>query len=145
LSFGYKIMLLINFNAFPITNMWQVYTRPTSASDFFLFELVFCQQHELRSHFLKLFENGGSIQNGEQNKSFQHFFNPFYLSHMEHEGSIGFVMRKMKKKIIADFHVLVLFMAKKHDLSDKKNSVCHAPLPLPYAKIYFTYRLGLKW
>jgi hypothetical protein len=24
------------------------------------------------------------------------------------------------KKIIADFHVLVLFMAKKHDLSDKK-------------------------
>jgi hypothetical protein len=36
----------------------------------------------------------------------------------------------MKKKI-ADFHVLGLFMAKKHDLSDKKNSVCHAPLPLP--------------
>jgi hypothetical protein len=25
-------------------------------------------------------------------------------------------------------------MAQKHDLSDKKNSVCHAPLPLPYAK-----------
>jgi hypothetical protein len=39
---------------------------------------------------------------------------------------------------IADFHVLGLFMAKKHDLSDKKISVCHAPLPLqlplPYAK-----------
>jgi hypothetical protein len=35
---------------------------------------------------------------------------------------------------IADFHVLELFMAKKHDLSDKKISVCHAPLPLPYAK-----------
>jgi hypothetical protein len=33
--------------------------------------------------------------------------------------------------IIADFHVLGLFMAKKHDLSDKKFSVCHAPLPLP--------------
>jgi hypothetical protein len=45
---------------------------------------------------------------------------------MEYEGSIGFVMRN------ADFHVLGLFMAKKHDLSDKKNSVCHAPLP--YAK-----------
>jgi hypothetical protein len=28
-------------------------------------------------------------------------------------------------------------MAKKHDLSDKKVSVCHAPLPLPlpYAKV----------
>jgi hypothetical protein len=37
---------------------------------------------------------------------------------------------------IADFHVLGLFMAKKHDLSDKIVSVCHAPLPLPlpYAK-----------
>jgi hypothetical protein len=35
------------------------------------------------------------------------------------------------KKIIADFHVLGLFMAKKHDLSDKFFSVCHAPLPLP--------------
>jgi hypothetical protein len=32
----------------------------------------------------------------------------------------------MKKKIIADLHILGLFMAKKHDLS-----VCHAPLPLP--------------
>jgi hypothetical protein len=30
---------------------------------------------------------------------------------------------------IADFHVLGLFMSKKHDLSDKKMSVCHAPLP----------------
>jgi hypothetical protein len=39
---------------------------------------------------------------------------------MEYEGRIGFVMRKMKKKIIADFHVLGLFMAKKHDLSDEK-------------------------
>jgi hypothetical protein len=34
---------------------------------------------------------------------------------MEYEGSIGFVMRKMKI-FIADFHVLGLFMAKKHDL-----------------------------
>jgi hypothetical protein len=46
--------------------------------------------------------------------------NFFYLPHMEYEGSIGFVMRKMKK-IIADFHVLGLLMAKKHDLPDKKN------------------------
>jgi hypothetical protein len=52
---------------------------------------------------------------------------------MEYEGSIGFVMRKMKI-FIADFHVFGLFMTKNHDLSDKKNSVCHAPLPLPYAK-----------
>jgi hypothetical protein len=49
---------------------------------------------------------------------------------MEYEGSIGFVMRKMKN-FIADFHVLGLFMAKKNNLSEKKNSVCHAPLPLP--------------
>jgi hypothetical protein len=48
---------------------------------------------------------------------------------MEYEGSFGFESRKMKK-IIADFHVLGLFMAKKHDLSEKKISVCHAPLPL---------------
>jgi hypothetical protein len=33
--------------------------------------------------------------------------------------------------IIADFHVLGLFMTKKHDLCEKKISVCHAPLPPP--------------
>jgi hypothetical protein len=33
---------------------------------------------------------------------------------------------------IGDFHVLGLFVAKKHDLSDKKFSIC--PAPLPYAK-----------
>jgi hypothetical protein len=32
---------------------------------------------------------------------------------------------------IADSHVLGPFMAKKHDLSGKKISVCHAPVPLP--------------
>jgi hypothetical protein len=41
------------------------------------------------------------------------------LSHMEYEGSIDFVSRKMNI-FIADFHVLGLFMAKKHDLSEKK-------------------------
>jgi hypothetical protein len=49
---------------------------------------------------------------------------------MEFEGSIGFVSRKMKF-FIADFHVLGLYMAKKHDLSQNKISVCHAPGPLP--------------
>jgi hypothetical protein len=39
--------------------------------------------------------------------------------------------RKNKKKIIADFNVLGLFIAKKHDLSEKKISACHAPVPLP--------------
>jgi hypothetical protein len=38
---------------------------------------------------------------------------PFYLPHMEYEGSIGFV--------------LGLFTTKNNDLS-KKKSVCHAPL-----------------
>jgi hypothetical protein len=40
---------------------------------------------------------------------------PFYLPHMEYEGNIGFLAGKMKK-IIADFHVLGLFIAKKHNL-----------------------------
>jgi hypothetical protein len=59
---------------------------------------------------------------------------------MEYEGSIGFVMRKMIFSI-ADFHVLGLFMANKHDLSEKKKirlshavvrrNLCHAySLPL---------------
>jgi hypothetical protein len=38
--------------------------------------------------------------------------------------------REKLKKIIAGFHVLGLFMAKKHDLS-KKICVYHAPGPLP--------------
>jgi hypothetical protein len=49
---------------------------------------------------------------------------------MEYEGSIGFLMRKMKKNI-ADFHGLGLFMAKKQDLSYNFFSVCHAPVLLP--------------
>jgi hypothetical protein len=61
------------------------------------------------------------------------------LTHMEYEGSIGLVTRKMKKKMIADFDVLGLFMAKTHDLSINFVFVCHAPLPLPsFAKIYTT-------
>jgi hypothetical protein len=39
--------------------------------------------------------------------------------HMEYEESIGLMSRKMKKKIIAYSHVLELFLAKKHDLSEK--------------------------
>jgi hypothetical protein len=39
---------------------------------------------------------------------------------MEYEGSIGSVTKKTEK-IIADFHVLGLFMAEKHDLSEKQN------------------------
>jgi hypothetical protein len=46
-----------------------------------------------------------------------------------YEGSNGLVTGKMKK-IIADFHVLGLFMAKKLDLSEKNVSGCHAPLLL---------------
>jgi hypothetical protein len=38
---------------------------------------------------------------------------------MEYEGSIGFVSRKMNF-FIADYHVLLLFMTKKLDLSEKK-------------------------
>jgi hypothetical protein len=49
-------------------------------------------------------------------------------------------MRKMKI-FIADFHVLGLFMAKKHDLSDKKNP--SATRRCRTQNLYFTYRLGL--
>jgi hypothetical protein len=48
---------------------------------------------------------------------------------MEYEVSIGLVSKKCKF-FIADFHVLGLFMTENHDLSDKKISACHAPLPL---------------
>jgi hypothetical protein len=61
---------------------------------------------------------------------------------MEYEGSIGFVSRKMKK-FIADFDVLGLFMAQKHDLSDNFFSVCHAPLPLPLQKFVSTLAQSL--
>jgi hypothetical protein len=47
---------------------------------------------------------------------------------MEYEGSIGLVSRKIKKNL-ADFHVLGLFILKKHNVNEKK-FVCHAPLPL---------------
>jgi hypothetical protein len=46
---------------------------------------------------------------------------------MEYEGSIGFATGKIKF-FIADFHVLGLFIPKKHDLSKKKIFVCHAPV-----------------
>jgi hypothetical protein len=41
--------------------------------------------------------------------------------------------------MFADFHVLGLFMAKKHDLGDKIFSVCHAPLPLPLPSPYVKF------
>jgi hypothetical protein len=47
---------------------------------------------------------------------------------MVYEESIGLVTGKIKK-IIADFHVLVLFMSKNHDFIDKLFSIRHAPLP----------------
>jgi hypothetical protein len=53
----------------------------------------------------------------------------FYLPHMEYEGSIGLLSRR--KNFIAYFHVLGVFIAKKHDLGEKNFSVCHAPGPLP--------------
>jgi hypothetical protein len=47
-----------------------------------------------------------------------HFRVTFYLSHIEYEESIGFVTRKMK--ILFLIFTFSLFMAKKHDLSEKK-------------------------
>ena len=54
----------------------------------------------------------------------------FYLPHMKY-GKVLVSRREKWKKFIAYFHVLWLFIPKKHDLSDKFFSVCHAPLPLP--------------
>jgi hypothetical protein len=48
---------------------------------------------------------------------------------MEYKGSIGLATRKMKKKI-AGFIFFRFLMKKLPDLSDKKMSMCHAPLPL---------------
>jgi hypothetical protein len=39
---------------------------------------------------------------------------------MKYEEYIGFVSRKMIKKIIADSHVLGLFTGKQHEVSEKK-------------------------
>ena len=61
------------------------------------------------------------------------FFSPkscFYLPHMKY-GKVLISRREKWKFFIADFHVLGLFIPKKHDLSEKKISVCHAPLPVP--------------
>jgi hypothetical protein len=70
-------------------------------------------------------------------------FSIFYLPHMEYEGSIGFGMRKIKFFIV-DFHVLGLYMAKKHDLSDKKISSVTRRYRCRTQNLYFTYRLDLK-
>jgi hypothetical protein len=67
----------------------------------------------------------------------------FYLPHMEYEGSIGLVTGKMKKKNITDFHVLVLLLAKKHDLSDNFFSVCHAQLPAVAVRMNFHHAYSL--
>jgi hypothetical protein len=49
----------------------------------------------------------------------------FYLPHIKNGKEL--VLRRKKLKFwFAYFHVLELFMAKKHDLSEK-NSVGHAP------------------
>jgi hypothetical protein len=64
-------------------NMWKVYTRPSSASNFFSLNMCFRYK---KSWYLKIrifFRKS-------------HQYLPFYLPHMEYEGSIGFVMRKMK-------------------------------------------------
>jgi hypothetical protein len=63
---------------------------------------------------------------------------------MEYEGCIGFVMKKMKF-FIADFHVVGLFNAKKHDLSDKKFSVCHAPLPCAKFALHLQARYFIQF
>jgi hypothetical protein len=71
-------------------------------------------------------------------------FDGFYLPHIEYEGSIGLVSRKLKK-MLADFHFSGLFMNNYHDLSDNCFSICHAPLPLllllPQLRIKFGSRL----
>jgi hypothetical protein len=61
------------------------------------------------------------------NSSFEYFFIPkvqlqklFFTCHIWNMKEVLVLSRKMKK-IIAYFHVLGLFIAKKHDLDEKKN------------------------
>jgi hypothetical protein len=67
--------------------------------------------------------------------------NMFLLATYGLEVKYWFRVEKMKI-FTADFHVLGLFMAKKHDLS-KKKSVCHVPLPLPLQKFVSTLAQSL--
>jgi hypothetical protein len=65
--------------------------------------------------------------------NFIEFFLPFLYIFTCHIWNMREVLVSWWEKwkiFIADFHVLGLFMAKKHDFSDKNFSVCHAPLPL---------------
>jgi hypothetical protein len=55
----------------------------------------------------------------------------FFTCHIWNMREVLVSCREKLKFFIADFHVLELFMAKKHDLSDKKISVYHASLTLP--------------
>jgi hypothetical protein len=52
-----------------------------------------------------------------------------YYSYIWNMREVLVYCREKWKKIIAYFHVLELFIAEKHDLSEKKNSVCNTPLP----------------
>jgi hypothetical protein len=54
----------------------------------------------------------------------------FFTCHIWNMREILVLCREKWNFFNADFHVLGLFMAKKHDLSEKKCSVCHAPLLL---------------
>jgi hypothetical protein len=62
---------------------------------------------------------------------FARSFDSFFTCHIWNMREVLVSWWEKWKIFIADFHVLGLFMAKNHDLSDEKNSVCHAPLTLP--------------
>jgi hypothetical protein len=59
------------------------------------------------------------------------FFHFIFTCHIWNMREVLVSCQEKLKKIIADFHVLGLFIGKKHYLSEKKFSVCHAPGPLP--------------
>jgi hypothetical protein len=52
-----------------------------------------------------------------------------FTCHIWNMREYWFRVEKNEKEIIADFHVLELFMANKHDLSEKKISFCQSSLP----------------
>jgi hypothetical protein len=74
-------------------------------------KMQFPEIGHIRYFIFKTFKTGKSIN---------------HLPHMEYERSIGLLSRKMNKKICS----FSFFRTKQHDLSVKKISVCHAPLPL---------------
>jgi hypothetical protein len=101
---------------------------------------LFFSHFENRHHFENLWKQLPNFfkiwtfhQNGAKMlkivmKLFRSVHNVIFTCHIWNMREVLVSCREKWKFFIAYFHVLGLFIAKKHDLSEKKFSVCHAPL-----------------